>query len=113
MRYVASAFFKGDRIGSAQEVAPLWEEVLLLVDAPDEEAAAHDAAQLARGREHQYKVSRPTTHVLRWTFVKIERVQLLEGALTNGAEIFSRFLRAAEAESLLTPFDDAEDVEKA
>ena len=113
MWYVASAFSKGQRIGSSPDVAPFWEEVFLLVDAPDDDTAARTATQLARTREHEYQVSRPTTHVLRWTFVKIERVHAIEGTLTAGAEIFSRFLRPAEADSLLTPFDDMEDVGKA
>jgi hypothetical protein len=112
MWYTASAFFKGEHIASGQDTVRLWEEVLLLVEALDEEAAASHAAELARRREHQYTVSQPG-EALRWTFVKIERVQALEGPLTNGAEIFSRFLRPGEAESLLTPFDDDRDSEKA
>ena len=91
----------------------MWEEVLLLVEAPDDEAAASQAAELGRRREHQYTVSQRASDVLRWAFVKIERVQMIEGPLANGAEIFSRFLRTAEAESLLHPFDDDTDDKKA
>jgi len=42
-----------------------------------------------------------------WRFVKVERVvEICTDELINGTELFSRFLREKEVESLLTPFDD-------
>jgi len=111
MWYIASAFFTSADSGSHQNRPALWEEVLLLIDAVDDESAARAAGEVARSTEHEYSVSQPTPHVLRWTFVKVERVNRIEGPLAHGTELFSRFLRATEAESLLRPFDDAEGVE--
>jgi len=108
MWYVASAFFTSADSGSQQNLSALWEEVLLLIDAADDESAARAAEEIARSTEHEYAVSQPTPHVLRWTFVKVERVNRVEDPLAHGTELFSRFLRATEAESLLRPFDDAQ-----
>ena len=105
MWYSASLFLEG-----AHEVVPplasLWEEVIVLIEADDEGQAHRRADEIGRSREHEYLVSDPVQHTLRWRFVKTERVQEIESALPeDGAEVFSRFLRRAEAESLLKPFE--------
>jgi hypothetical protein len=106
MWYVASAFFKSKHLGQTDDRPALWEEMLLLIDATDNDDAARQAEDIARSKEHEYEVLLPTPHVVRWTLVKIERAHLVDGPLERGAEIFSRFLRKTEAESLLIPFED-------
>ncbi len=84
---------------------PLWLESIRLLDALSEEDAEAQAKQIARSDEHSYEVDSGAT--VTWTFVSIERVfQIDSRDLTSGTEVFSRFLRSSEAESLLRPFDD-------
>lgn len=106
MRHVVSLFFRADHIGSAQPVAGLWQDVLVLVQAADEQEALRIGEEIGRSKEHEYYVSEPNHHLVRWTFVKAERACLIEGEIAHGVEVFSRFLRASEAESVLRPFDD-------
>jgi len=105
MWYSASLFFEG-----AHQVSPrvpsTWEEVIVLVEADDEAQAHQRADDVGRSREHEYLVSEPVQHRLSWRFVRTERVQAIEQVIPmNGAELFSRFLRREEAESLLLPFE--------
>ena len=105
MWYSASLFFEG-----AHQVSPrvpsTWEETIVLIEADDEAQAYARADEVGRAREHEYLVSDPVQHMLRWRFAKTERVQEIESRIpTNGAELFSRFLRREEAESLLLPFE--------
>ena len=105
MWYSASLFFEG-----AHQVSPrvpsTWEEVIVLIEADDEAQAYQRADEVGRSREHEYLVSEPVQHRLRWRFVKTERVQEIEGGIPgNGVALFSRVLRKGEAESLLLPFE--------
>ena len=105
MWYSASLFFEG-----AHQVSPrvpsTWEEVIVLIEADDEAQAYQRADEAGRSREHEYLVSDPVQHRLRWRFVKTERVQAIEYSLPiNGAELFRRSLRREEAESLMLPFE--------
>lgn len=105
MWYSASLFFEG-----AHQVSPrvpsTWEEVIVLIEADDEAHAYQRADEAGRSREREYLVSDPVQHRLRWRFVKTERVQEIDGGIPiNGVELFSRFLRREEAESLMLPFE--------
>lgn len=40
-----------------------------------------------------------------WKFHQVESVCLIEDNIEDGVELFSRFLRQSEAESILTPFE--------
>lgn len=106
MWYTASLMFEG-----IHDIQPglvgLWEEVIVLIQA-DTEAEVERAAQaLGVSKEHEYYVSEPARHLLRWRFARIDRICPVEEALTSGAEVFSRFLRQEEAESLRNPFPDS------
>ena len=74
---------------------------IVLIEADDEAQAYQRADEVGRSREHEYLVSEPVQHRLSWRFVRTERVQAIEQVIPmNGAELFSRFLRREEAESL-------------
>jgi hypothetical protein len=83
----------------------LWEESVVLVEAESEEHALKIATEIGRGQETSYSVEGQAD--LRWVFDRVESVfQIESDELRSGTELFSRFLRASEVESLLTPFDD-------
>jgi hypothetical protein len=108
MWFSVSLLMKGDSPNRANSHI-LWEESIVLVDAGSEEEAIHLGEQLAKESEHQYTSA--TGDTICWTFHQVERAyQLEEDTFRTGTELFSRFLRTSEVESLLTPFDDSESV---
>jgi len=80
----------------------LWQDSIVLMNASDEEAARQRAEAIGRDHEHEYQT---TSGTVRWEFVRVERLCEIEGELRDGTELFSRFLRESEAESLIKPFD--------
>ena len=105
MWYTASVLLAGEH-QMEPPVPSLWEEVILLIEAGTEEQARSTAETIGRSKAHEYYVTEPKRHVMRWTFGRVDRVCAIEEAmLKSGTELFSRFLRQSEAESLLTPFE--------
>lgn len=83
----------------------LWEESIRLIKATSLTEAKSIADLLRRSSETEYSVS--DIDSVRWTFVRVESVFSIEDdLLKSGIELFSRFLRESEVNSLLTPFDD-------
>jgi hypothetical protein len=82
----------------------LWEEFLVLVHAASLKEAEKKASQIGCLRKLSYNTDDGAE--LTWEFFKIERVFEIDGPLENGTEVFSRHLRNAEVESLLTRFDE-------
>jgi hypothetical protein len=101
--YTASLLFRSLRDGVFLP-ANLWEESLIFVRAISREEAEEKASQIGRSRALSYKIEDGTE--LTWEFFKVERVFEIDGPLESGIEIFSRHLRNAEVESLLTPFNE-------
>lgn len=102
--FAASLLFRSSRDGVFDD-ANLWEESLVLIEALSADDAEAKAALLAVSAESSY-VAMDGTHVA-WTFFKVERVsQIVDQPLRHGSELFSRYLRHAEVQSLLTPFED-------
>lgn len=101
MNYAVSLMYKSERSDS---VAPLWEERIILVSALDAEEAELKAIEYSRAEEAEYSVEDSATVI--WKFVQVERVYEITDTLTDGAELFSRFLRDSEAKSILIPFED-------
>lgn len=108
--YTVSLLFRANC--SSQSNSPaLWEERLVLIEAPSAEDAEREGTILGRRGDHEYEVRGRSTgeakEKLKWTFDRIERVFLVEDdRLGHGTELFSRYLRDSEIQSLLTPFDD-------
>ncbi|SRR5581483_810082 len=92
------------------EREPLWEERIVLVEAQTDEEARQKGEKIGKEAEHEYGVeykgSKPGEKT-KWTFMQVGRVCPIESeSLSDGTELFSRFLRDSEVKSLLTPFDD-------
>jgi len=101
MYYSVSLFYKSERSDS---VAPLWEERVILVSAADESEAEKKAQRRAKEYESTFVASDSVK--IEWKFYQVERVHAIDDVIEDGVELFSRFLRASEAASILTPFED-------
>lgn len=83
---------------------PLWEESIRLFSANSEEGARQKAEKYGRSLEINYETSKDQ---INWEFDRIERVYAIESIeAIDGFEVFSRFLRDSEVQSLLIPFED-------
>jgi len=83
----------------------IWEESVIFVFAKNEEEAVRKAEKLGKEREVTYKAA--SGNMLSWKFIQIEKTfEILDFRMEDGIEIFSRFLKNAEVESILTPFED-------
>src|SRR5947209_6112447 len=83
-----------------------WELQVLLITASSEVEARIQAEKLGKEREHEYISA--TGDKVRWVFRQLESIsEVLDEDLKPGTEVYSRFLRASEVRSLLTPFQDA------
>lgn len=101
--FAASMFYRGIRSDNQDE--SLWEERVVLLKAETMSEALENARKIGPASDVAYETSDGST--LAWKFQCVERiVEIEEESLVSGTEIFSRFLREAEARSLLTPFDD-------
>lgn len=81
----------------------LWEERIILVEAGSEDEAKKIASTHAKSEEHSYSAEGKRIDV---KFHQVDRACPIEGSLVPGVELFSRFLRQSEVESLQTTFDD-------
>ena|SRR5215471_12520398 len=103
MWFSADLFFFARRPDGSVE---LCEEQVLLVSASDEDEARRKGEEMGIAKEHGYTVA--TGGRLEWKLHRVARVFELDPdatALQDGLEVFSRFLRESEVESLLTPFE--------
>lgn len=101
--YGASAFFEAQHVPPSS-VPTLWEEKIFLVQAHSTEEAVELAREVSMRNEVSYEAADGS--MAHWKFSKIERINELDfETVASGAEVFSRFLRASEVESLSTPFD--------
>jgi hypothetical protein len=103
MWFAASLLFRSSRI--PQENKPtIWEESVRLVEASSEQEALKTAERLGVAQAQTYEVE---GGIIVWTFERVERVFSVDSdELQSGVEIFSRFLKDSEVQSLLKPFDD-------
>lgn len=102
MWYSASLLFKSIQVPPTDE--PLWEESIRLIQADTEDDARHMAQLLGERERCGYQTNNGT---VTWIFDRVERIYAIESeSIDSGIELFSRFLRNSEVESLLTPFED-------
>lgn len=101
MYYSVNILFKSERCDAE---APLWEEQIILISALNETEAKEKAEIYAMEQQVDFDTTGDVK--IKWKYHQIERVFLIDDDLEDGTELFSRFLRNSEVESLLTPFDD-------
>jgi hypothetical protein len=98
MWFAVSLLFSGSSIAKPGTV--LWQESIKLIEADSEQAARMLAAKHGKSAEHSYDVEGAA---FTWSFRSIQSVFHLEDfRLESGVEVFSRFLKRAEAQSLLS-----------
>jgi hypothetical protein len=104
MWFTVSLLIEGVHVGQPPSES-LWEEQLVLIRAKDEAEAQQQGEAYGRAEEHEYISA--TGDLVRWHFRRVERVHAINAeTLDSGTEVFSRFLRPEEVESLLTPFEE-------
>ena len=103
MWFAASLLFKSTHVPTEAKPA-IWEESIRLILAATEEEAYEKARRIGNAASHAYDVEGGT---VTWHFQSVERVHHIEDdALRDGSELFSRFLKDSEVQSLGKPFDD-------
>lgn len=101
--FAASILFESAHT-TAQADRAFWEESVVLVAAANEDEALLLAERIGRSRELSY--AGQGTDLVTWSFRRVERVFAIQAdTLDVGVELFSRYLRAAEVDSLLKPFE--------
>jgi hypothetical protein len=106
--FSASLLFRAIHNGIPTD-ADLWEERIVVVNAKTKQDATNECSRIAQYEEHEYLVGSDKFKAdksVRWSFAQIERLCEIEGdVLSNGLEVFTRYLRNSEVKSILTPFD--------
>lgn len=71
---------------------PLFEEVIVLIEAADDDAAMQEARKAGIAAEHSYRNDK--NEEVRWRMVEIAEIQALcESAVYSGMQVFSRLYR--------------------
>jgi hypothetical protein len=103
MWYSVSLLFKSVHVPTGPRPA-VWEESIRLVEAETESEARQKAEIIGQSEKASYQAR---NDLVLWTFEGVERLYTIDQErLKHGVELFSRFLRDSEVESLRTPFDD-------
>jgi len=101
MWFCASALSVSEHPNGSPPLERLWEEHLFLVEADNADDAKTKAGKVARSQECSY-VSADGSKVT-WRFERIWKVHELDSKPTDGVEVFSRFLKESEVQSILSP----------
>ena len=105
MWYGVSLLFESVHTPEIDKEAVVWEMSVVLVKARDKSVANDEGERIGKEQEHEYTSA--TGDLVRWTFRQVESVyEINADTVQSGTEVFSRFLRASDVRSLLTPFDD-------
>jgi hypothetical protein len=101
MWFCVSALSVSEHVNDPPTQQRLWEEHLFLVDAASADEAHTKAEKIARGQECSYESANQSK--VSWKFERISKVYKLDGKPTDGSEVFSRFLKESEVQSILSP----------
>ena len=103
MWYSASLFFESVHNSQSGD-DNIWEEQIVLFWAGSEAGAREKAEVFGRRHEHAYQSA--TGDQVQWKFRAVQSIfELIDQELKDGTEAFSRFVRPAEAQSLLTDLE--------
>lgn len=104
MYYAPSILMKSVDTSSPSDEVRLWEDEIFLIVASDETEARLKAMELGKDAEHEY--ANNEGRVIRWVFDCVQNVyEIGEQQPTSGTEIFSRFLKPSEVESIKASFE--------
>lgn len=104
MWYSASLLYESVHDQKVRE-EDIWEERIVLISAGTDAEARAQAELIGINGEVAYWSA--SKEQVRWVFREVQSIfELLDQELKAGAEVFSRFLRASEARSLLVPFEE-------
>jgi hypothetical protein len=103
MWFAANLLFKSVHVPNRGS-PPIWEQSIRLIEAETEADARNKAEPIGGSEIVSYQAR---SDLVIWTFEGVERIFAIEKThLSNGVELFSRFLRDSEVTSMRTPFDD-------
>jgi len=110
MWYSVSVFSKGRHL-SRPSIDPLWLQQIYLVQSDSEVNATKKVIEVVRNQESEYLAEdggpNEKLGIVEWKYVAIERVITIERDYVHDcSEVYWRYLRDSEAQSLLKPFDD-------
>jgi len=88
--------------GSEPSVEQVWEEHFFLIAANDTAEAKVKAERLAKSQQCTYEAANGSK--VSWKFKFISKVFELDGEPADGTEVFSRFLKGSEVQSMQTSF---------
>jgi|SRR5437660_6208052 len=104
MWFAVSSFFKCKCIHPEHpDDESLWEERIFLIQAETEEGARQEGERICKVEEHEYVSA--TGDLVQWIFQQVASVSEIY-SLEPGSELFSRFLKKQEVDSLLTNFKE-------
>lgn len=83
----------------------LWEERIVMISADSSEDARDEASRIGTKNEVSFENSDGMR--ISWIFSEVCSVFEIGERPSSGTEVFSRYLRASEAQSLLKPFDES------
>lgn len=95
--YAISLLFRSEHSPSISPDLEVWEEAIVVVQAESEDVAREKGGRLAREREVSYETM--SGDIATWRFERIGGVCAIE-TITDGIEVFTRFLKRSEVESL-------------
>jgi hypothetical protein len=105
MWYSAVLWFQGQHSGLGVQADNIWEERILLIEAENEDVARRRAEEIGKRKHHEYPVSQPRPHLLKWTLDRVIAIVAIDGDQpSDGVELFSRYLQQSEVESLIKGF---------
>lgn len=103
--FAVSVFLEGCQTDSPLAKENLWEERIVLVQAGSSSEACAKAAEWGRRQEHEYESM--AGQPIQWRFRLVAKAcEVIAETLTDGTEVFSRFLRKSEADGLQAAFED-------
>lgn len=102
--FVVSVLLRSEHVPPLSTELQRWQELVVAVDAFNEEDALKRAMTLARQSECTY--FSVTGDQVRWIVEGVAGVWASQAKLPDNIEVFSRFLRMEEGQSLLKPLED-------
>ena len=101
-----SACLLFENVGQSRPISEnIWEERIVLFRAANDDEAKQRALAIGVSAQHKYVAANGES--IDCQFRQVERiVELATEQVDDETEVFSRFLRYSEVQSLLTPFPD-------